>query len=150
MAGDDGEQQAMTAERLAEILAANLRPKYRAAIESLLADNERLRAREAALMSHIDESLTDIAQSILESGGLPPELFPLDHARVTVASILRRLTQARALLASADERSGSDGQQPEQATCPVCGTPGRRVTSRWWCDGCNLPFRRPGEAAGEE
>ena len=190
MAGD-GEQQAMTRERLAEIrqtidilmteppsstefLAAELLAeveRLRAALAAKTDSYERLhlinmqlvrisRARQADLVAEREQAMEivravanqDCAQDIddpewmqcLACGGGGPTGDSIEHHEICY------YVKARALLASAGERSGSDGQQPEQATCPVCGMPGRRVTSRWWCDGCNLPFRRPGEAAGEE
>ena len=83
-------------------LAARLATRCNA----LEADNAALRVIAQAVVAHVNESLTDIAQSVLESGGLPPEHFPLDHARVTIVSIERRLTQARALLADTLAKDG--------------------------------------------
>lgn len=152
MARDDGEQQAMTSERLAHwhwVIAKHFEPQSMRSVvidvrdlAAFVAEVERLRAREAALVAVV-RAVAEAGVGSEYSGGtwLLFSGYEAEAVRDT----------ARAWLASTDdEGSGSDGQQPEQATCPVCGTPGRRVTSRWWCDGCNLPFRRPGEAAGEE
>ena len=86
---------------------------YYQMLEQRLSDKgdevERLRAVATEAARHVNEALTDIAQSVLESGGLPPEQFPLDHARLTVVSLEQRLTQMRWLLAAGKQRSGGDG-----------------------------------------
>lgn len=69
------------------------RPAYDAHIAELRWIGERLKhleAENAALRTALGECSTDIAQAMLESG-FPLDLLPVEDARLTLASIAKRI-----------------------------------------------------------
>jgi hypothetical protein len=68
------------------------------AIDDLDEDIGRLRAENAAMRETLGECNNEIAQAMLESGH-PFATMPVEHARLALVNIAKRITQARTLLA---------------------------------------------------
>ena len=138
------EPQAMTSERLAEIrrhidgwLMADVGAlTLKNDLVVVLADNEWLRAREAALVAEHEQAMAvvravadqDCAQDIddpewmqcLACGGGGPTGDSIEHHEICY------YVKARALLASAEAEAGEQAAQGDLFDCPSCGGRWRR------------------------